>query len=325
VGVAVPSTGRILAGVDGSPGSRRALAWAVEEAAFRGSVVEAATVWQSPYDLTRDFSFPVNENRLAEEAVERLAEAVAEASSGRPAVEIETVVLEGDPAEILCRRAAGVDLLVVGARGHGTLAGLLVGSVSSKCAHHSPRPVAVVPAPHPFERAEALGSIGRIVAGVDGSPGSVAALRWALDEAVTRGATLVAAMVWRGIEADDDMAMELATFPSVARHDRLTADSAAERLRRTVSEVIEDSNVHGTAPAGGGVVESVVLEGDPAATLCRRAAEADMLVVGSHGRGTFAGLSLGSVSVKCLHQSTRPVVIVPTGRHRHGSAPSPRA
>lgn len=143
----VPVIGRVLVGVDGSKGSRRALAWALEEAAARTSVLEAVIVWRGPYDFPRDFdvSYPVDEAQLAERARARLAEAISEAVGEHAAVEVEPTVLRGDPAETLCRRAAAADLLVVGSRGHGTFAGLLLGSVSAKCAHHSPCPVVIVP------------------------------------------------------------------------------------------------------------------------------------------------------------------------------------
>lgn len=149
--MAVAVTGRIVVGVDGSEGSRRALAWALEEAAVRGSVVEAVVVWQSPYDLARniEFSYPVDEGRLVERASERLtvavAETVAETAAETAAVEVEPIVLEGDPAEALCARAAEADMLVVGSHGRGPVSGLLIGSVGTACAQHCLRPVVIVP------------------------------------------------------------------------------------------------------------------------------------------------------------------------------------
>jgi nucleotide-binding universal stress UspA family protein len=144
----VPVTGRIVVGVDGSEGSRRALAWALKEATVHGSALEAVIVWQSPYGFLRDadFSYPVDEAVLADSASARLSEIIGEVAGERAADVIAQIVLEGDPAEVLCKRAVESDLLVVGARGHGTFAGLLLGSVSDKCAHHSPSPVVIVPA-----------------------------------------------------------------------------------------------------------------------------------------------------------------------------------
>lgn len=309
-------SGRILVGVDGSEGSLRALTWALEEATIRESSLEAVTVWQSPEDFPGDFSFPVDEGEVAELARARLAKAIAEAAGTHFSVAVEPIVLEGDPAERLCQRAEPTDLLVVGSRGHGTFARLLLGSVSSKCARHRRSPVVIVPAPHGDGRPQSLGPTGRIAVGVDGSAGSLRALRWAIDEAEARGAAVQAVMVWRRIEPDDDMAWELATFPSVGWHDLAGAEHAKAHLDHVVAKVEAESGIG---------VERVVLEGDPAEILCRRAEGTDLLVVGSRGHGTFADVALGSVSAKCAHHSPRPVVIVPTARDAQVSVPPSRA
>ncbi len=303
-------SGRILVGIDGSQGSSRALAWALEEAAARQAILEPVIVWQIPHDFARDLYHLVDAKRLAAGVRARLEQTIAEAVGDHAAVEIEPVVLEGDPAGVLCQRVVKTDLLVVGSRGHGTLSGLLLGSVSSKCAHHSRCPVAIIPS-CPDDESRPVRRTGRILVGIDGSAGSLGALRWATEEAGARHATVTALMVWRGLDEEDDMAMELASFPSIGRQDRATAETAAKRLGRIVSE------------AGGSrvSVEPVLLEGDPAETLCQHAREADMLVVGSRGRGTFAGLLLGSVSSKCAHHSPVPVVIVPTGRDGDSAQP----
>jgi nucleotide-binding universal stress UspA family protein len=141
-------TGRILVGVDGSEGSLRALRWAAEEAALRGAVVVAAAVWQSPYDYllgSAGYYVPVDEGELVKAARDTLAKAIATVAAEHPDVRIEPLVVEGDPAETLCEQADNADLLVVGSRGHGAFGELLLGSVSSKCAHHCRRPVLIIP------------------------------------------------------------------------------------------------------------------------------------------------------------------------------------
>ena len=309
-------TGRILVGVDGSQGSRRAMRWALEEAVLRGSILEAVTVWQSPFDLPWDFdfSYPVDEAKLAENARARLTETIGEIVDNRAGVELERVVLEGDPAETLCKRGAGADLLVVGSRGYGALAGLLLGSVSSKCAHHSRGPVVIVPGARRGDEVEGPSLTGRIVVGFDASPGSRRALRWAIAEAETRGATVLAVMVWGGARADDVVAKELATLPALRRDDQADIELATKRLKEIVSEVLGEAPFEASVKA-----DPVVIEGNPAETLCRYAAEADMLVVGKRGHGTFPELSLGSVSDRCARHSTRPVVIVPADGSGHES------
>jgi nucleotide-binding universal stress UspA family protein len=151
--------GRILVGVDGSAGSREALRWAIDEAATRGMAVQAVAVWKNPYDaeemelLWSDFGprraqgmADVEDNRAVARATRRLAATIAEVVGQGPSVDIETVVVDGDPADTLCRLSARADLLVVGTCRHVGLVGLLLGSVSAKCAHHARCPLVIVPA-----------------------------------------------------------------------------------------------------------------------------------------------------------------------------------
>ena len=139
---------RILVGVDGSEGSRRALRWAIEQARSRKAVLRPVIVWQRTFDYGRQSYWPVDEE-IAEGARTRLAATVAEVAGPSPAVDIEPVVVEGDPGQALCAQSADADLLVVGSRGHGGFAGLVLGSVSTKCAHHSRCPVVIVPSDLP--------------------------------------------------------------------------------------------------------------------------------------------------------------------------------
>ncbi len=134
----------IVVGVDGSAGSRRALRWALDEAAVRGVVVEAITVWQRTYSYGAQEYWPVDEE-VARHAQLQLTEAVEAVAADHPTVQIDQVVREGDPAQTLCARSETAGLLVVGSRGRGAFAGLLLGSVSTKCAHHCRCPVVIVP------------------------------------------------------------------------------------------------------------------------------------------------------------------------------------
>jgi len=137
--------GRILVGVDGSEASRRALRWAIDEATARGATLDAILVWPSPNAYVDGLYVPVDEKKLIGDARERLAQTVAEVAGTDPQVDIHPVVLEGDPAQVLCTWSGEAELLVVGSRGHGDFAGLLLGSVSTKCTQHARCPVVVVP------------------------------------------------------------------------------------------------------------------------------------------------------------------------------------
>jgi nucleotide-binding universal stress UspA family protein len=136
---------RILVGVDGSDGSRRALSWAVSEAKMTGAIIDAIAVWESPYAFGEGLYTPLDEKKLADAALEHLTAAIGRVAGAHPDVEIHPVVLRGDPAQLLCTWSSEAQLLVLGTRGHGGFAGLLLGSVSAKCAQHSSCPVVIVP------------------------------------------------------------------------------------------------------------------------------------------------------------------------------------
>ena len=139
---------RIVVGVDGSPSSVRALEWAIGEADRAGAVVDAVLVFDIGVGWT-DIAFDVDAGiveRATERAEKTLQEALASvAAPADSAVLINHSVVPGDPADVLVRVAANADLLVVGTRGRGGFAGLLLGSVSQRCAERSRCPVAIVP------------------------------------------------------------------------------------------------------------------------------------------------------------------------------------
>ena len=140
----------IVVGVDGSPGSIGALSWALSLAADTGAELEAVTAWELSYSWIDGYSPDIL--RWAEEAqrtaTTRLDQAVTAASASTGAsVAVTRTVVEGAPAQVLIDMAKDADLLVVGSRGRGGFAGLLLGSVSQQCVHHARVPVAVVPQP----------------------------------------------------------------------------------------------------------------------------------------------------------------------------------
>lgn len=143
--------GRVVVGVDGSAGARAALAAAVDEAVARDAQLEVVAIY-AVADYWTDMSSVILptldevEERLADAAAQVLAEVLAErtAEGGGPAPRTTTVVVDGPPGEVLVDRGRGADLLVVGSRGHGTLRGLLLGSVALHCAMHALCPVLVV-------------------------------------------------------------------------------------------------------------------------------------------------------------------------------------
>jgi nucleotide-binding universal stress UspA family protein len=146
---------RIVVGVDGSSCSEAALRWAIAQAQLVGVGVEAIAAWQDPVNagyslgfmpaLDGDVDWATLTEKVLRESVARVVD------QGHPGSEIVTRVVQGHPAQVLLDAAASAQLLVVGSRGHGTLAGMLLGSVSQHCVQHAPCPVVVVPNNHPAQ------------------------------------------------------------------------------------------------------------------------------------------------------------------------------
>jgi nucleotide-binding universal stress UspA family protein len=220
---------------------------------------------------------------LRAESVRRFDEALAAVALEHGS--LERRIVEQVPARALVEASEQAALLVVGSRGHGGFAELLLGSVSYACAQRSRCPVAIIRSPLRPRSGRA------VVAGVDGSPSSQRALAWAADEARLRGVRL------RALHAVD---LPPAGWPGL---DGLAA-VAAEQGFAVLNDAIEREL------GAGADVDREVPHAPAAPALLRAAEEADLLVVGSRGHGGFAGLLLGSVSHQCAQHAACPVVIV---------------
>jgi nucleotide-binding universal stress UspA family protein len=146
------ANGLIVVGVDSSEGAKAALRFAFVEAKFRQATLRAVHSWQLGY--TGAFGIegyaPVvgaDLSRLRNSAEAALDATLHEAVPDADGVVIERRIVEGGPATVLVDESRNADMLVVGSRGHGGFAGLLLGSVSQQCAHHAACPVVIVRAP----------------------------------------------------------------------------------------------------------------------------------------------------------------------------------
>ena len=140
--------GRIVVGVDDSEGSVAALRWAVEEAGLRDATLDVVHAWDYPYvggELAGMAAYAIDEEEMTRSGKEIVDRALAAAGPAPAQLEARAVVVRGSDASVLIDRAKGADLLVVGTRGRGGFAGLLLGSVSQQVIHHAPCPVVVVP------------------------------------------------------------------------------------------------------------------------------------------------------------------------------------
>lgn len=132
--------GEIVVGVDGSPGARRALEFAFAEAELRGVRLRAVEAWAWP----RPTGFEPADPEAEREALAALKKWLAGAREDHPGVEVVEEATHGHPVEVLREAATGAGLLVIGTRGHGTLKGMIIGSVSQAMLHHAPCPLAIV-------------------------------------------------------------------------------------------------------------------------------------------------------------------------------------
>ena len=140
----------IVVGIDGSAGSVRALEFALAEARLRGAKVKAVEVWHVPASVYSGGGLaPVvtDPDEFEGSAKERLDEVLGSVAADTEGIEVERIVREGQPAEVLVEAAEDAELLVVGSRGLGGFRGLLLGSVGQQCAHHARCPVVIVPKP----------------------------------------------------------------------------------------------------------------------------------------------------------------------------------
>jgi nucleotide-binding universal stress UspA family protein len=285
----------VVAGVDGSPGSEEAFVWALHEARLRNLPLRAVTAWLPSGE-------PEQVERLAAlksvaELRDRLGRELAATvrtlmqRSAVADVRVTTVVEYGHPAEKLIRTAGTGRLLVVGSRGRGGIAGALLGSVSQNCAQYAHVPVIVVRGRQADDGAK------RVVVGVDGSAASHSALRFAAEEAALRKAVLHVVHAW--------------TPPYVGYGSSIWSPAVWgwDELEAQARSTVHDSLRRVLADAAGVAVEESLVEGSAGAALLTAATGADLLVVGSRGRGGWKGLLLGSVSMHCITHAPCPVAV----------------
>jgi nucleotide-binding universal stress UspA family protein len=208
-----------------------------------------------------------------------------------PTLDVRVRVVPGsDPARTLVEESRAAAVLGLGARGLGALRGMLLGSVSKAVTEHAHVPVVVV-------RHAASTTIPdqRVVVGLDGSPGSSPALRFAFEEARRRGTGVTAVHTWQP-DVRTPSAEWWPEDPIRSEVDeRVVASESLAGFREEFPEV--DVRVH-------------VARQDAAAELVRLSAGAGLLVVGSRGRGPVATAVLGSVSATVLRKAHCPVAVV---------------
>lgn len=292
----------VIVGVDGSVESARALAWAASEAALRGITLDIRYVMHlpvtsAPFTDSVTHAEPVTELQGYADAVLRAARGAA--LDREPGLTLTTTLDYGQPAAALVTAGIGADLVVLGARGLGALGAMFFGSTSTRVAARCPAPVVVVPR----RQHRAQTSHGRVVVGVDGSPHSDVAVRFALAEARRRSVGVLALAVYE-VPLIDRWRENSIFYGDVQKAARISAeDHLVETLARLRTPQDRDVDV-----------EQRVESGRAARVLVEAGREALMTVVGSRGRGEVRGVLLGSVSQAVLHHAKHPVVVVHSSR-----------
>jgi nucleotide-binding universal stress UspA family protein len=285
----------IVVGVDGSAASTAALDWAMEEAVSDDRPLHLVSAYAFSMADTAPIAAPLWEDleRGAQKIVDDAAERVR---AKAPTVDVTTEVRRGPASVAILDAAADAAVVVVGSRGHRPLRDALLGSTARQVAMHAPCPTVLVRALG--ERVPA--SPRRIVVGTDGSPTSRDALAYAFEQADQRGTELMAVRAW-WLDLSGGRQMELASTTAEELEDSYRAGLAAEVSG--LAERYPDVVVH-----------QVVVRDEPAAALARLSAGADLVIVGSRGRGGFRSLLLGSVSHRVLQLADGPVVVVRPGK-----------
>ena len=291
----LPNNG-ILVGVDGSSCAKLAVEWAAREAAGRNVPLRivhvaypAVGAWAgwgvSPAPLPENL-VPTQEDQ-ARKVIDDAIEIVDAAIEGNDRLPVSSEILWSSAVPTLVDLTKQAQMIVVGYHGRGALARGLLGSVSTALVHHAHCPVAVI-----HDAAQPSAPTGApVLVGIDGSPASELAIAIAFDEASWRGGDLLALHAWTDADWPDFPEVEWSATKATAE------ETLAERLagwRERYPDV---------------TVRRVVVYGYPARHLLEESKSAQLVVVGSHGRGGFAGMLLGSVSSAVVHGAHVPVIV----------------
>jgi nucleotide-binding universal stress UspA family protein len=281
----------VVAGYDGSQNGVRALEWAADEARARGLPLTVIHAWE--FSVGGSMAMPMVDLRsLAQETLDGGVEHVRK---GAPDVPVQGVLECGQPAAKLIEAGKSAALIVLGPRGLGGFAGLVLGSVSAQVAAHASCPV-VIARGNP-DRHSGTGP-GHVVVGVDGSAASQAALAMAFTEAELHGLSVHAVAAWEP---------EPVKAPPLLVDEAGMREAATARLEQLMAPL---RNLHPGVDA-----QAEVTVGPPREVLLDAAQGARLLVVGSRGLGGFRGLLLGSVSHALVQHAPCPVAVVHAPRN----------
>ncbi|MGE5289137.1 MAG: universal stress protein [Micromonosporaceae bacterium] len=289
---------RVIVGVDGSPHSAAALAWAATDAQLRATELAVITVYGRNTPRPEPGGITPAPPGAPEQACRDMQARLLRSLPADVTPLVTSRVLPGDPARVLTQAAETDDVLVVGTRGRSRLRSLLLGSVAQGCAERSPCPVVVIPAAGQLTTGQATHR--PVVAGVDPSPEARAALRFAAGEATLRGVTLLPIHA-----VYPDYAHTHAAQAGPAGDNELLPplDSAWAQLDTLIHSELADITV---------TTQPIAVCGDPEQILLSWSHSAALIAVGTRGTGRLHAALLGSVSSHLVQHSHCPVAVVPS-------------
>ncbi|MEU4510182.1 universal stress protein [Nonomuraea wenchangensis] len=270
--------GHVVVGTDGSSSSAPAVEWAAADARRRGLPLRIVHVCEQ-------WSHGVETSRYCAGALEAAADRARALSTE---VQVSTAMLAGNVIDVLVAESASADSVVLGSRGAGGFAGMLLGSVGLAVAGHAAGPVVIV-------HGDAGGEHGLVVAGDDGSPDAREAVAYAIEQARARGARLRVIYAWRVPVVESSWPVQGPALAAYFEEDARAAHERADRWREANPDV---------------VIVDEQLRDHPVAALSDATDTADLVVVGSRGLGGFSSAVLGSVSHGVLHHAKCPVAVV---------------
>lgn len=279
----------IVVAVDGSPASTVAAAWAAQEAAMRNIPLTVAHAVSTPTATFPPVPCPESLiTNLEDEGKKAIMHATKVAEEAMPAdrkISVARKLVYSAPVPALLKLSDAAEMIVMGSSGHGLLARGLLGSVSSTVVRHANCPVAVLRNEEPPPRN------APVLLGTDGSPASELATEIAFDEASRRGVDLVAIHAWSDAAVVEIFEIDWPAVEGEAR--RSLAESLAGWQER-----YPDVTVH-----------RLIAQDRPARHLIDKSESAQLVVVGSHGRGGLSRMLLGSVSNAVLHSVRIPIIV----------------
>ena len=287
----------VVVAVDGSPASDNAVRWAANTAMKRDVPLRLASSYTMPQFLYAESMVPPQElyDDLQRETMRKIDAARALAVEVAPNLAIGHAVAEGSPIDMLLEMSRDSGMIVMGSRGLGGLSGMVLGSVSGAVVSHANCPVVVVREDNNVTEET---KYGPIVVGIDGSEVSRRATEVAFEEAQARGAELIAVHTW----IDTQVQAPGAGFAVSEDRWKEAHDEKSELLENYLSELGR------TYPDVQ--VKKVITRDRPVRALTEAAQGAQLLITGSHGRGGFKGMLLGSTSRALLQSAPCPMMVV---------------